>query len=427
MFAELPHSIDAEQTVIGAMILDGLKSEKVLQSFEKLTALHFYSKPNQILFDVIQQMHKNKNIIEMASVADQAKNLKSYLIEVTCNTPGISTIDFYADIVIQRYTERKMMEAFQMAINTLAGSESHSQKLDAVASLLRDTDNADTDGKAELVEEVAIRHFETLQARFDGKTNPGLETGFIELDQALGGLADGRLYVLGARPSVGKSAMGLTIAASIGKKYKNNGMYISLEMANEELFERLLSITGSINSSHIRDMKGLDWNKLELAFVQSCAIKLRLITMTRPHVERVKNFARAAKRRGQLDYLIIDHLHLMGYSAQSEVQGIAAITGELKGLALELGIPIILLAQLNRGNAKEDRPPSMTDLRGSGAIEQDADVVMLLHRDEEMDQHNKAVILLRKNRSGENNKAIVLHSNLQYFRFDNAAHSYETY
>lgn len=427
MFAELPHSIDAEQTVIGALVLDGLKSEKVLQAFEKLTPAHFYSKPNQQLFEVIHKMHHDKQVVELASVADQAKGLKAYLVEVTYNTPGISTVDFYTDIIIQRYTERNMMQAFQMAINTLAGGEPHNEKLDAVAALLRDSSETQADGKAELVEEVAIRHFETLQARFDGKIKPGMETGFTELDQALGGLANGRLYVLGARPSVGKSAIGLTMAANIGRKYKNNGVYISLEMANEELFERLLSITGSIDSSHIRDMKGLDWNKLEAAFVQSCSIKLRLIMMNRPNVERIKNFARAAKRRGQLDYLIVDHLHLMGYSAQSEVQGLASITSELKGLALELNIPLILLAQLNRGNAKEDRPPSMTDLRGSGAIEQDADVVMLLHRDEEMDQQNKALILLRKNRSGENNKAIVLHSNLQYFRFDNAAHNYETY
>jgi replicative DNA helicase len=229
----------------------------------------------------------------------------------------------------------------------------------------------------------------------------------------------GRVYVVGARPSVGKSAFGLTMASNIARKYKNNGSYISLEMSNEELTERLLSMSGSIDSKQITTMKGIDFKKLETAFVKVCGLNMLLRVMSRPKVEQVKNFARSLKRRGKLDYLVLDHLHLMGYPGVSEVQGIAHITGELKGLALELGIPIVLLAQLNRGNAKEDRLPAVTDLRGSGAIEQDADVIMLLHRDEELDNSGKALLLLRKNRSGENNKTIVLHQSLQYFRFDN--------
>jgi replicative DNA helicase len=427
VFNELPHSVDAEQTVIGALVLDGLKTERVLQAFESLVEADFYATSNREIFATISKMHKDKQVIELASVADKVSKLKPYLVEVVYNCPGAGTVDFYAEIVAQKAKERNMIQAFQMAINTLHTPEKHQDKLDAVAELLK-FDSVDVkDGYSELVGDVAQRHLNTLQARMNGEVITGYQTGFYDLDDALGGLANGRLYVLGARPSVGKSALGLNIANNIIAKHGCQGAYISLEMSNEELVERLICANGKVESHKIRTMKNVEFSKLEAGMVKVCGMQMRLRVMQRPKVEQIKNFARALKRRGQLDFLVLDHLHLIAYPGQSEVQGIAHVTGELKALALELEVPVLLLAQLNRGNAKEDRLPAITDLRGSGAIEQDADCVMLLHRTEEMDEKAVAMLFVRKNRGGENNKSIPLRVNLQYFRFDNPARQDEEY
>jgi len=427
MFSELPHSVDSEQTVIGALVLDGLRTERVLQAFESLCEADFYSANLREIFAVIAKMHKEKQVIELASVADRVGKMKPYLVEVVYNCPGTGTVGFYAEIVAQKAKERNMMQAFQMAINALGGVQKHQEKLDAVAELLKFDSLDVADGFSELVGDVAQRHLNTLQARMNDEVLTGYQTGFYELDDTLGGLANGRLYVLGARPSVGKSALGLNIANNIVTKHGCKGAYVSMEMSNEELVERLICANGKVESNKIRTMKHVDFSRLEAGMVKVCGMQMRLRVMNRPKVEQVKNFARALKRRGQLDVLILDHLHLMAYPGQSEVQGLAHVTGELKALALELDIPILLLAQLNRGNAKDDRLPAVTDLRGSGAIEQDADCVMLLHRTEEMDEKALALLLIRKNRGGQNNKMITLRSNLQYFRFDNPARDDEGY
>lgn len=425
MFNELPHSLDAEQTVIGALIVDGLKTERVMQSFEKLKATDFYSGSHKTIFEAITQMHDDRSVIEIVSVVSKLPSHKAYIVELAMNCPGTGTIDFYADIVINHAKERRMIEAFRCAMNILTETKKHSDKMDEVAALMKFEDVDGTDSEAELITEILERHMNVLQERMDRKTVAGYETGFIELDNTLGGMGKGRLYVLGARPSVGKSVLGLNIANAVSKKYQAQTSYISLEMEKGELADRLLCANGSVNSRTITSMQGVDFAALQVATTKLKDLSLRIRIMTRPKIEQIKNFARALKRRGQLDFLVIDHLHLMGYTGTNEVQGLASISGELKSLALELDIPILLLAQLNRGNAKENRMPAVTDLRGSGAIEQDADCVMLLHRDEELDEHGKALLLIRKNRNGENNKIIDLHQNLQFYRFDNAAYAHQ--
>jgi len=425
MFNELPHSLDSEQTVIGALIQDGLKSERVLQSFEKLSAGDFYSGTHKAIFETLVQMHADRDVIEIASVVGKMPKHKAYIVDLALNCPGTGTIDFYSEIVVAHAKERKMIEAFTCAINALSSKDKHNDKMDEVAALLKFEGMDDADSEAELVTEILERHMNTLQDRLNRKTVAGYETGFIELDNTLGGMGKGRLYVLGARPSVGKSVLGLNIANAVSRQYKVHTSYISLEMEKGELADRLLCANGSVNSRTITSMQGVDFAALQVATTKLKDLNLRIRIMTRPKIEQIKNFARALKRRGQLDFLVIDHLHLMGYAGTNEVQGLASISGELKSLALELDIPILLLAQLNRGNAKENRMPAITDLRGSGAIEQDADCVMLLHRDEELDQHSKALLLIRKNRNGENNKIIDLHSNLQFYRFDNSAYAHQ--
>lgn len=420
-----PHSLEAEQAVIGAFLSEGLKKDSILTIFESLKAESFYNQLNADTFEAITELYEAHTAVDLVSVVGKLPGAKSYLIELVKHNSRSSNLSYWSQTVIEKSKERMMRDALLMAYNTLAENDTHSNKIDRVEDLLKTLSDSENVSNMQSLNDIIVEQMDVLDKRFNSSEPIGLQTGYTDLDEHIGGLRPGQLITLGARTSVGKSALGFNIAEHISSKNINT-LYITMEMTKGELAERSICSQGRVNNRKIRDMQGLtenDWTSISHGAQRSAKLSINIIEMTRPSVNQIKAFARAVKRKGKLDFLVIDHLHLMNHmNPQSEVSGIANTTADLKALALELQVPILLMAQLNRGNAKENRRPTLTDLRGSGSIEQDSDGVYLIHRDDEDDEmRGKALILIEKNRAGEKDVAVVLSQNLQFYRFDNFA------
>ena len=433
MIVEQPHSQEAEQNVLGAFMLDSLKTDAVLSAFESLSADSFYHEAHQAIFNAISKLAAKKFAPDLVTVSDSLPDQKDYIVSIVRNTAGTTNVKFYADLVKEKALERKMLNVLQMAQNTIADKAiQHSEKFDHIHNLLKEIDSGDNSIEVKHLAEYANDVVEEVDSLFNGKKVAGIPTGYSEIDANIGGLVDGELIILGARPSVGKSALGMNITENVATNGKPV-LYITMEMPGKSLAGRVICSQGRANNFMLKTPSRAsqdDWARFNVGVKNLMDLPIYEASMSRPSVNQIKAVARNFKRKHPLSLLVIDHLHLMRHDkSMGEVQGIGDTTSELKGLALELNIPILLMSQLNRGNAKENRPPSITDLRGSGAIEQDSDIVMLIHRDDSEDSElrGKALVLIPKNRSGEKDAGIILANNLQTYRFDNYAPVEERY
>jgi len=423
--ATQPHSTDAEQSVLGAIILDS-EARQCVDVLDRMATTDFYHEQNREIFKAMLDVQSDQNAIDAVTVISKMPHHRQYVIDLVENTPGVANVAHYAGIVRNKSKERKGMEAMLMAYNALADeSLSHGDKLAQAQVMSRVLeDDQDDVAEASLLSEIIKRRLPELQKLAEGGGDVGIPTGYSEIDRVIGGIQAGQLVTIGARTSVGKSAWGMNISENMAGK-GSQVLYVSMEMSQSELADRVVCSQGRANNAMLKDIKNAseaDWAAYSRGVMQASQLPIRVVEMARPKVGQIKAYARAMHRSGRLDVLVIDHLHLMNHDHQSEVQGIGNTTAELKGLAIELNIPVIVMAQLNRGNTKESRWPEMTDLRGSGSIEQDSNIIFLIHRDDDdADIKDKALILVKKNRNGESNLAIPLANNLQHFRFDNFA------
>jgi len=424
MIFETPFSLEAEQSVIGAFMHDGLKTDAVITAFESLSADNFYHAAHQEIFNAIGRLVDRKFATDLVTVCSEATAHKEYLVEIFRGSPGAVNTGFYATLVKQKATERRLIDILQMSQNAVAdGSIPYNEKIDRVHSLLKDIDSGGSGVQVNKISHYLSEVVDEVNSLHNGDTVAGLPTGFSEIDSNIGGLVDGELITLGARTSVGKSALGMNISENIARSGKNV-LYITMEMAGKALTGRVICSQGRVDNAILKtpaNVNQAEWSKFSAGVHRTEELSVFIADMPRPSANDIKAVARNFKRKQPLDILVIDHLHLMRHDKKfGEVQGLADTTAELKGLAIELGVPVLLMAQLNRGNAKEDRPPALTDLRGSGAIEQDSDIVMLIHRDdsEGSELKGKALVLIPKNRSGVKDTGIILTNNLHNYRFD---------
>ena len=431
MINEPQQNPGAEQAVLGGFISDGLNKDSVLTAYEMLEEDSFYSIANKDTFKAIKQLYDNRKAIDLVSVTAMIPGIKSYLAELYRNNNTATNISFWALALLEKSKERAMMDVFRMAYNVMDNNNSHQAKLDATEELLKSLADNDNTSSMQSLNDILVDHLAVLDKRFNSDIPTGLQTGYTDIDHIVGGLRPGNLITLGARTSIGKSALGFNIAENISKD-NTNTLYITMEMTKGELAERSICSMGRVDNGKIRDMNGLnqdDWSSIHRGAHQASELNINIVEMTRPSINQVKAFARAVKRRGKLDFLVIDHLHLMNHmNQQNMVNGIANTTSELKALAMELQVPILLMAQLNRGNAKENRYPEITDLKGGGSIEEDSDGVYLIHRnDDDPELKGKALVLIKKNRGGEKDVIVVLAQNLHNYRFDNFSYQEARY
>lgn len=412
-----PQAIDAEQSVLGGLLLDNGSYDRI---DGQLKAEDFYSAAHQTIYRTIASLLSRGEPADVITVSDalektgEAENVGglAYLGELAANTPTAANIKAYAKMVVDAKGRRNLIQAGQRIIElgrdkstdmiTLAD-----QAAGIVANLSGHRGSKDPVGISDLLKNV----LNNIQQRVDaGGSISGLSTGFVDLDKATTGLHPGNLVVLAGRPSIGKTTLGVNIAENVAMN-GGTALVFSLEMSGDDLAERSIARAGRINTQALREGKltSEDYERLSAALAKLNGTRLIIdedpATIT---VSQIRRKALRVKREGGLSLVVIDYLQMMigdGGNQKNKNEEIGGITRGLKLLARELNVPIVLLSQLNRGvEDRTDKRPMMSDLRESGAIEQDADVILMAYRDDYYNPNstfkNYAEILIRKQRMG---------------------------
>lgn len=379
-------SLQAEQSVIGALLLDN----DAIDRMGDLRAEHFYRGDHRVIFaEILAQVSAGKacDVISLhVAIGDRIEDSLPYLNSMAQNTPSSANIGRYASIVRDRAMKRGLIAlGNEFADLGATSAEDAGVLVDRASSKLEKLAEARIRQEPVRAAEELAAHVEELQNRLDGKGVKAISTGFPDVDKRLsGGMRPGELIVLAARPKMGKTAFALNLAANIAED--RSVLVLSMEMPKAQLHDRNLANLGHIPLSGLlqpSELTDSDWSGLTRAIQKIEALNLFLDDQGGLRLLDVRMKAKQTKRRHGLDVMVVDYLQLMEGDGDNRNAQIEGITRGLKALAKELGIAIVLLSQLNRELEKRpNKRPQPSDLRDSGAIEQDADVVIFLYRDE---------------------------------------------
>lgn len=412
----LPHNIEAEQSVIGSMIMD---SEAIVTASEIITAEDFYGSQYGILFQAMVDLYAAGSPIDLLTLQNKLSQMDvppelssvEFLRDLLAAVPISANIKYYAKIVKEKSVLRKLIKVNEDIANTCyVGRESIDDILEATEKKIFGLLQAKGGGDYVPIRDVVISAMEKIEAvsKTHG-TVTGLPTGFIDLDYKTSGFQNSDLILIAARPSMGKTAFELNIAEYMAFKKDVTVAIFSLEMSKEQLVNRLFSLESKVDSQKIRtgDLEDSDWERL----IESANVigNSHLIIDDTPSISigELRSKCRKYKLEHNLGIIIIDYLQLMtaGGHSESRQQEISEISRSLKALARELNVPVVALSQLSRAvESRPDHRPMLSDLRESGAIEQDADVVMFLYRDDyynkESEKKGIAEVIIAKQRNG---------------------------
>ncbi len=412
----LPHSVEAEQAVIGSMIMD---REAIVVASEIVLGDDFYNKQYGILFETMVELNDKGYPVDLVTLQDKLKEKdvppEVSSLEFVRDLLGMVTtsanIKYYANIVAEKSTLRKLIRLNEEIANTCyVGKESLENILeDTEKKVFQLVQKRNTEDFTP-IRQVVMNAMDRIEAASRQKgTVTGIATGFLDLDYRTAGLQPSDLVLIAARPSMGKTAFVLNIAQHIAFKLDLTVAIFSLEMSKEQLVNRLFSLQASVDAQNLRtgQLNDEEWEKL----IESAGVigRSNLFIDDTPGISiaELRTKCRKLKLEHNLSIIIIDYLQLMSGSGRSDSrqQEISDISRALKGLARELHVPVVALSQLSR--AVEQRPdhrPMMSDLRESGAIEQDADVVMFIYRDDyynhDTEKKDIAEIIIGKQRNG---------------------------
>ncbi len=413
----LPHSIEAEQSVIGSMIID---REAIVVASEAVTGEDFYSKQYGVLFETMVELNDEGKPVDLVTLQDRLKEKDvppevsslEFVRDLITAVPTSANIKYYANIVAEKSTLRRLIKINEEIANTCyVGKESLDVILEETEKRIFNLVQRRNTDDFVPIRQVVMNAMDRIEKASHNKGNvTGVATGFIDLDYKTAGMQPSDLILIAARPSMGKTAFVLNIAEYVAFRQNQSVAIFSLEMSKEQLVNRLFSMESKVDSQHLRtgNLSDDEWEKL----IESAGMigKSKLIIDDTPgiSISELRSKCRRYKLDGQLDMIIIDYLQLMtgsGRSTDSRQQEISDISRSLKALARELNVPVLALSQLSR--AVEQRPdhrPMLSDLRESGAIEQDADVVMFIYRDDyynkDTERKNISEIIIAKQRNG---------------------------
>ncbi|QDQ25981.1 replicative DNA helicase [Chitinimonas arctica] len=410
-----PCNVNAEQSVLGGLMLQPER----LHDIPVLKSEHFHHEAHRLIFAAISRLVvacKPADVISVCAELDLRGELNAvgslgYLGHIAENVPSAANIKRYAEIVFEHALERGLLiaaaEISDLAVER-SGRTVAERQAEAVRLLSGIADAAATDSGPTTMAEGVRRGTNEIMDRMDrGDALGGLSTGLAGLDKLLDGLKPGDLIVIGGRPSMGKSALGLGFAIAAGLNGQTVS-YNSLEMQASKLSKRAVAFVGAINLTRMKTgrMTPDEYTAYTVAATKLSDAPIWIEDRSGQTLERIAAEARTMKRKRGLVMLVIDHLHLMPIKGENRAQALGRVSAGLKELAMELGIPVVLLAQLNRDSAKGGavRRPTLPDLRDSGAIEQDADVVIFVHREEYYDPNasvGEAELIVAKHRDGE--------------------------
>jgi replicative DNA helicase len=410
-----PHSSDAEESVLGAVLLS---SDAANVALETLHSEDFYKPSHQQIFEIIRQLFDSNEPIDAVTVSEGLRRDGSldrmggidFLTNLIDSVPSTSNVEYYAGIVEEHSLRRRLMRVGgDIGVIAANMTEPIAEVVDkAEQSVFAVAERQVGDG-LQVIDELlgpAIEKAEELQR--SGATVTGISTGFRDLDTKLAGLHPTNLIIIAARPGMGKSALALNIAQNVALN-DNTVAVFSLEMSREEIVTRLLCAKGRIDSQKLRTGNLNEGDFTKLSNAAGALYKQNIFVDDSPGltVTEIRAKCRRLRRKPGLDLVVVDYLQLMNGSGQeNRQQEIAMISRSLKSLARELSVPIIALSQLNRGvESREEKRPRLGDLRESGAVEQDADVVMFIYRDEyyypeKIESKGIAEVVIAKHRQG---------------------------
>ena len=414
----MPHSVEAEQSVVGAMLMD---KDAITTASEIVSGQDFYQSAYGVIFDSMVELFNEGKPVDLITLQERLKEKDvpaeiaslEFVRDLVTAVPTSANVKYYAEIVADKAMMRRLIKLNEEIANTCyAGKESLEAVLEKTEKSVFDLLQRRNTGEYVPIKQVVLNALEKIEKASKSKgTVTGIPTGFIDLDYKLSGLQPSDLVLVAARPSMGKTAFVLNIAQYMAFKKDKCVAIFSLEMSKEQLVNRLFSLESQVDAQALRtgNMKDSDWEKL----IEGAGIigKSKMIIDDTPgiSVSELRSKCRKYKLEHGLDIIIIDYLQLMtgsvGKSSESRQQEISDISRSLKGLARELNVPVVALSQLSRAvESRPDKRPMLSDLRESGAIEQDADVVMFIYRDEyynkDSEYKKQAEIIIAKQRNG---------------------------
>ena len=433
-----PHNLDAEESLLGALLL----SRDVVGQVAELgmQAEHFYKPSHQHIYSAIRGLMASGQPIDIVTVADELRRNglleeiggAQALIELQNATPAISSASRYAKIVQDTALLRRLISvAGEITEIAYMEPDDVTKALDEAETKVFEVAEDRVVDSTRALGDLLPLAMDKLQETYErGDSITGAATGFTDLDEILSGLQPSTLNIIGARPAMGKTAIGLGIATNVAKNTQKPVLVFSLEMGHAELTQRVLSSEAEVESQKLRSgrLVEADWTKIGKAINRIDSLPLYLDDNPRVTVMEIRAKARRIKaRHGGLAMIMIDYLQLMSGGASSENRQleVSEISRGLKILARELDVPIIALSQLSRNlESRADKRPMLADLRESGSLEQDADVVMFLYRDEVYNRDSpdkaSAELIIAKHRSGPTGVARLVFRG-QYTKFGNAA------
>lgn len=457
----MPHNTEAEQSLLGAIMLNNDCFESVS---EYLLPIHFYTPINGKIFEVIGQLISQGQVadpITLKSYFERNDNLKnidggSYLIQLVNSVVSISGVEDYATVIYENYLRRQIIsigEDISYKAENFRMDEKASDLIEKAEARLYELSLADQRGGFVPFSTASLEALKNVEVSYKSdKSITGITTGLVDLDKSLGGLNKSDLIIIAGRPSMGKTALATDIAfnaaEALVKKKEGGGKvaFFSLEMSSEQLITRLLAQECRIASERIRrgEINENDYVLLQQKTKEMSSIPLFIDETGALTISALRTRARKLKRQYGLDLIVIDYLQLLQGTQdkrnENRVQEISEITRSLKALAKELEIPVVALSQLSRAvEARDDKRPQLADLRESGSIEQDADVVMFVYREEYYEErreptvgtekhnewlermakvHNIAEVIIAKQRHGPIG-TVRLFFDGRYTKFDN--------
>ena len=413
-----PNNVEAEKAVIGAMMLD---SDAIMVCSEILTAGEFYQQQYGIIFDALVEMYRDGIGADLVTIQNKLREKEvtpelysvEYLGELLASVPTSANVKFYAEIVHEKAVLRRLIKVTEQVTRECYMD---SQPLE---DILEDTEKSVFDviqqrggSEFEPIRDVVLRTLDSIEKAAKQKGNiTGLETGFRDLDAKTAGLQKSDLLLIAARPAMGKTAFVLNIAEYVALHSNSTIALFSLEMSKEQLVKRMLAMNSMVDSQKIRtgDLEDDDWDKLVGSVRKIGNSNLVIDDTSGITASELRSKCRKLKIEQGLDLVIIDYLQLMTGAGKrksdSRQQEISDISRSLKVMARELDVPVIALSQLSRAvESRPDKRPMLSDLRESGAIEQDADIVMFIYRDEyynpDSEKKGVAEVIVAKQRSG---------------------------
>ena len=412
-----PHSVESEQSILGSILLD---KDAIIAVAETITPTDFYKDAHRIIYESMMALNNKNEPIDMVTLTDELRKRGylddiggvTYLTSLSTIVPTTSNVKYYADIVKEKSVLRQLIKASNDIINLGYGSgESAENVLDFAEKKIFDISQERTNDDFKPINQVLMDTYDMIESIYSNKSDvTGVTTGFKDLNKKINGLQRTDLILVAARPAMGKTAFALNLVQNAAIKGNASVAVFSLEMSKEQLAQRMVAAQSNVELKKMKTgtLNDADWPRIISAMAVMSDAKIFIDDTPGIKINELRSKCRKLKMEQGLDLVMIDYLQLMESDSKNESrqQEISKISRSLKILAKELDCPVVALSQLSRApEQRADHRPVLSDLRESGAIEQDADIVMFLYRDEyyhsDSEKKDLAEIIIAKNRHGE--------------------------